>query len=183
MAVVHPFLPVKLIAGLIYAQEEARRKAEQKLRELFGDIDARSPVFEFDLTDYYARETGPGPLKRVFIGFKTLRSPEELPDIKHRTNALEEEIKLALGAESRLVNIDPGYLTRAALIMATAKDFSHRIPLRDGIYAHLELLFAKTGIRALDWTYPDFRRQDYHDFFRGVRTAYLEDLKKQGGLK
>jgi len=173
------FTPVKLVAGLIYSREEARGKAENRLRELFGDIDAGSPDFDFNLTDYYAREMGPGPLKRAFLVFKDLRSPEELPGVKLRTNALEEEIRQALGAESRPVNIDPGYVTRAALIMATAKDFSHRVPLRDGIYAHLEFLFTSAGgVRLLDWTYPDFRRPEYHDFFRGVRAVYLHQLKK-----
>jgi len=62
--------------------------------------------------------------------------------------------------------------------MATAKDFSHRIPLRDGIYAHLELMFTKQGVRYLEWTYPDFRQPDYHDFFLGVRKSYLCQLKE-----
>jgi len=183
MAVPRSFPPVKLIAGLIFSEEEARERADRGLRELFGEIDARSPVFDFDLTDYYRREMGSGPLKRVFVGFVTLRSPEELPDIKGRTNALEEKIRRERGAAARPANIDPGYLSRAALIMATAKDFSHRIPLRDGIYAHLELLFSKAGVRVLDWTYPDFKRPEYHDFFRGVRASYLEELKKRGILK
>ncbi|OGD30366.1 MAG: hypothetical protein A2Y56_09160 [Candidatus Aminicenantes bacterium RBG_13_63_10] len=179
MAVPHSFPPVKLVAGLIFSGEEARGRAEKELRALFGAIEARSPVLNFDLTDYYAREMGPQPLKRAFISFETLISPEELPGIKLRTIALEEKIRLALGADARPVNIDPGYLTKAALIMATAKDFSHRVPLRDGIYAHLELLFTKTGVRTLDWTYPDLKRVEYHDFFRSVRALYLEQLKEK----
>jgi hypothetical protein len=72
------------------------------------------------------------------------------------------------------VNLDPGYVTAAALIMATAKDFAHRIPLREGIYAHLEFLFSRTGIKTLDWTYPDLRGDGYLEFFRDVRARYLE---------
>jgi hypothetical protein len=75
------------------------------------------------------------------------------------------------------VNIDPGYLTASALVMATAKDFSHRIPLGQGIYAHLEFLFTRTGVKILDWTYPDFRRRPCQEFFRAVRAIYLTDLR------
>ena len=78
---------------------------------------------------------------------------------------------------SRIVNLDPGYFTAAALIMATAKDFSHRVPLRDGIYAHLEFLYSKNGIRRLDWTYPDFANPGYEAYFLEVRRAYLRQLK------
>jgi len=61
--------------------------------------------------------------------------------------------------------------------MATAKDFAHRIPLQHGIYAHLELLFSKKGVKVLDWTYPDFRSEEYQSFFREARKIYLEQLK------
>jgi hypothetical protein len=121
---------------------------------------------------------GTGPLKRIFFSFRDPRSPEELSAIKLKTNALEEEIRLALGVSHRPVNIDPGYLTSSALVMATAKDFSHRIPLRDGIYAHLELMFTKHGVRCLEWTYPDFRQPDYHDFFLAARKSCLSQLKE-----
>jgi hypothetical protein len=57
--------------------------------------------------------------------------------------------------------------------MATAKDFSHRVPLGSGIYAHLEFLFTRTGVKTLDWTYPDFRREPCQEFFRSVRELYL----------
>jgi hypothetical protein len=61
--------------------------------------------------------------------------------------------------------------------MATTKDFSHRIPLANGIYAHLELLFSNTGVRLLDWTYPDFRQEGYQRFFLEARRLYLRQVK------
>jgi hypothetical protein len=75
------------------------------------------------------------------------------------------------------VNIDPGYLTASAVVMATAKDFAHRIPLGKGIYAHLEFLFTRTGIRTLAWTYPDLRREAAQAYFRSVRDGYLGQLR------
>jgi hypothetical protein len=77
------------------------------------------------------------------------------------------------------VNLDPGYMTASALIMATAKDFSHRIPLQKGIYAHLELLFGKNDVKTLSWTYPDYRTEEYHRYFLEVRKIYLKQIKSR----
>ncbi|HNT01572.1 MAG TPA: DUF4416 family protein, partial [Candidatus Saccharicenans sp.] len=58
------------------------------------------------------------------------------------------------------------------------KDFAHRIPLTDGIYAHLELLLAKEKARTLNWTYPDFYQPGYQQFFLEVRKIYLNQLRR-----
>jgi hypothetical protein len=171
-----PFNPAKLICGMISGREESFRIAEVRLVECFGPIDLRSPVFPFAGTDYYEKEMGPA-LKRGFLSFERLVLPDGLSAIKLQTNALEGEIGAALSAEYRVVNLDPGILTSSALIMATAKNFAHRVPLSGGIYAHLELLFAKTGVKTLDWTYPDFRSEHYWRFFLDVRKIYLDQLR------
>jgi hypothetical protein len=179
MARIRPFHPVKLICGLIASDDIHFDAAEVRLVELFGSLDNRSPRFVFGFTDYYQDEMGPS-LRRGFLSFERLIDPERLSDIKVRTNALEDELRNATGGVRRIVNIDPGILTAAALIMATAKDFAHRIPLRHGIYGHLELLFSKNGLRRLDWTYPDFAQEGYKDFFLSVRRTYLAQLKTGG---
>jgi hypothetical protein len=179
VAEIKAFLPVKLVCGIISTKDEHFRAAEEKLASLYGPLDSRSPRVDFDLTDYYERDMGAG-LQRSFISFSRLIDPVELSRIKVRTNLLEEEIRSDFSESRRVVNLDPGYLTRAALIMATAKDFSHRIPLRDGIYGHLEFLFAKGGIRRLDWTYPDLVKADYQGYFLAVRKIYLDALKSLG---
>lgn len=178
MAEVKPFSPVKLICGVIYSNDEAFNQAERKLVDLYGDIDLKSPTFAFNFTDYYEKEMGE-ELNRMFLSFARLISPERLSEIKNQTNRLEETIKEEMRAEGRVVNLDPGYLTASALIMATAKNFAHRIPLQDGIYAHLELLVAKKEMQALDWTYPDYRTKEYQSFFLDVRKIYLAQLKAE----
>jgi hypothetical protein len=173
-----PFTTVKLICGLISSEERYFEKAEIRLVEIYGPVDHLSPLFDFNWTDYYEKQMGKG-LKRKFLSFEELIPPEKLGAIKIRTNELEQEIKSEFKASLRVVNLDPGYITASALIMATAKDFAHRIPLQQGIYAHLELLFSKKGVKILDWTYPDFKTSGYQRFFREIREIYLKQLQTQ----
>ncbi|HEK85125.1 MAG: DUF4416 family protein [Candidatus Saccharicenans sp.] len=177
MSEIGRFKPVKLICGLIYSRPEIWAKAIEILPLKFGPIDLESQAFPFNFTDYYEPEMGKD-LKRSFLSFQRLIDPERLPEIKVMTNLLEKEFQPFFPELKRPINLDPGYLTSSALIMATTKDFSHRIPLNQGIYAHLELLFTKKGVKLLDWTYPDFRQSEYHIFFQKVREIYLSQLKE-----
>ena len=170
-----PFSQVKLICGIIASKETFFKSAEKRLAQLYGSVDITSPLFVFNFTDYYEKQMGKN-LKRKFLSFARLISPEKLGEIKLRTNGLEEEIREELKEDRRIVNLDPGYLAQAALIMATAKNFAHRIPVQHGIYAHVELLFGKKEVKTLDWTYPDFRTDEYQNFFMEVRQIYFSQV-------
>ncbi len=178
MAVIQPFPPAKLVCGIIAGSDALLDRAEAALAGLYGPVDARSGTFPFDFSDYYEPQMGPG-LRRGFVSFEPLVLPDSLSGIKIRTNDLEGEIRRELGSTLRPVNLDPGVITAAALIMATAKDFAHRVPLRGGIYGHLELLFARRGVRLLEWTYPDFRDGRYDRFFLQVRQTYLRQIRNR----
>jgi len=176
MAEAKPFSPVKLICGIIASEESIFKRAEEHLVQLYSSIDHTSPLLKFNFTDYYEKQMGKN-LKRKFLSFAHLISPEKLGEIKLRTNELEEKIKEEQRASHRIINLDPGYLTPSALIIATVKDFAHRIPLQHGIYAHLELLFGKKDIHTLSWTYPDYQTEEYQNFFKAVRSVYLSQLR------
>ncbi len=177
MAEPRSFVPVKLICGIIASKERTILRVEERLTQTYGNIDRASPLFSFDFTDYYEEQMGKD-LKRKFLSFGDLIVPERLSAIKLEANRLEQEIQQEFHTKHRVVNIDPGYLTTASLIMATAKNFAHRIPLEGGIYAHLEFLFGRNEVRFLDWTYPDFRNEGYKEFFLEARRTYLSQLKK-----
>jgi hypothetical protein len=177
MAEIKAFHRVKLVCGIMASKDDLFQRAEERLIGLYGTVDTRSPRFEFDLTDYYEPQMGKA-LKRGFLSFSRLIDPAGLSEIKLRTNELEKELRRDVGETLRVVNLDPGYLTPSALIMATAKDFSHRVPLQNGIYGHLEFLFTKTGIRRLDWTYPDFGKEGYQRYFLELRKKYLAELRE-----
>jgi hypothetical protein len=171
-----PFKPVKLICGIIASSDEVFLTGVRHLKRLYGDIDEASDAFPFTFTDYYKKEMGRGLFRR-FYSFVRLVPPDILSAVKIRTNRLEEEIREEFGSIKRVINIDPGYCSAAAMFMATAKDFAHRVPLKDGIYAHLELLFGRREVKLLPWTYPDFNSQGYKTFFSKVRETYLAQIR------
>jgi Domain of unknown function (DUF4416) len=178
MAQPKEFAPVKLICGVIYKEDALYSDVRKKLEGEWGRVDSESPAFPFDLTGYYEDEMGAG-LKRRFLSFEGLIDPDTLPERKLWTIALEAAVARERGTPGRPANIDPGYLSASAVVMATAKDFAHRIPLARGIYAHLEFLFTRTGVRTLDWTYPDLRREPVQAYFRAVRDVCLRQLRER----
>ena len=127
------------------------------------------------IPDYYEKEMGKN-LKRQFLSFKKLISPETLSEIKIQTNKLEEELRKEEKTSRRVANLDPGCLSASALIMATTKNYAHRIPLQSGIYAHLELIFTRKKIITLSWTYPDYKTEGYQRFFEDTRKIYLAQI-------
>jgi hypothetical protein len=178
MAQPKAFAPAKLICGVIYKEDALYVEVKRRLEAEWGRVDTESEPFPFDLTGYYEDEMC-GGLVRRFMSFESLIAPETLPAKKIRAIALEEALRQERGVPGRPANIDPGYLTAAALVMATAKDFSHRVPLAQGIYAHLEFVFTKTGVKTLEWTYPDLRREPAQAYFRSVREIFLRGIRER----
>ncbi len=168
------FKPVKIFCGLIYAREAAAEAALAPLQETISAIDDRSPAIPFAATDYYRGEMG-GPLLRRFVSFREWLPPGRLAAIKIASMRLEETLA---AAGRRTVNLDPGYLSEANVIIATAKNHYHRVPLADGIYAHMEYVLKDGGFQFLPWTYPDFKTEAYLDFFKRLLETYRRERKE-----
>ena len=179
MGAIRPPRKSKLLCGLLSGDEDLLVEARRRLARQFGSVDLVSEVWPFDATDYYADEMGQD-IKRQFVFFEELISVERLPEIKRLTNDLELRFcdDLALPHESRAVNIDPGYITLAKLVLATTKDFPHRIYLQRGIYAEVTLYFESGQWRPWPWTYPDYLAQTYHEFFMQAREVYKRQLSE-----
>lgn len=169
--------PAKLVCGILYREPEWLQKALDDLQTEFGEIDFRSESIDFTFTDYYFLEMG-SPLIRVFASFAGLIDPARLADTKTRTNAIEQKYARP-GAGGRVLNLDPGLLNATAYILATSKNYAHRIYLGHGVFAQQELLFERKRVHTLEWTYPDYRSARYHEFFLSVRRLYLDQLKSR----
>jgi len=164
---------VKVFVGLLTAQLFVLPQVYKLLEEKLGAIDLKSQLLDFNFTKYYEAEMGI-ELKRQFLGFRNFISPDELVEIKLFTGELEQ----SLAREGkRLVNLDPGYLTPAKIVLASTKDFSHRLYLGRGIYGEVTLLFRHKRFEPLPWTYPDYRTEAYQQFFHELRARYMAQLK------
>jgi hypothetical protein len=168
-------MKIKLIIGLIFKEESACDRAKIILQKCFGKIDFESQTLPFTHTSYYENEFGIN-LKRRFISFKKLFPSQDLSKIKITTNEIEK--KLSSG-KCRLINIDPGYLDLAKLILASTKDHKHRIHLNKGIYAEVTLFYQDKTFRPWDWTYPDYKTNEYITIFNRIREIYASQIRKK----
>jgi hypothetical protein len=170
--------PAKLFLGLISGQPDLFSGAIERLAPRFGKVDLESDEIPFSHTSYYAAEFGEG-LIRKWVSFEHLVSQDSLPRIKCLTNEIEGEFLTAIG--KRRINLDPGYLTDSKLVLATTKDYAHRLYLGQGIYAEVTLHYNRQrGWQPYEWTYPDYREPICLKYFKQVRQIYLsKTLRKQ----
>lgn len=165
--------PAKLFVGVIIARPDQAERIESMLVERLGTVDLRSESLDFRYTDYYDEEMG-RELKRYFLGFLDLVSPESLVGIKLYTNQLEQNA-LSEGGR-RWANLDPGYLTAAKVVLATTKDYGHRLYVGSGIYEEVTLGYKEKRFVSFPWTYPDYRGGDYDAFFHQLRDVYMRQM-------
>jgi hypothetical protein len=165
--------PAKLVIGLFMKEKALLPTVLERLAEQFGGIDLVSSWLPFDYTDYYTPEMG-SPLFRRMAVFHTLIDQDALAEIKILTNEMEKEFS---ETEKRSINIDPGYLVPERLVLATGKNYTHRIYIGRGIYADLTLIYAQGGFQRLPWTYPDYGDAPMIQFLRQARDRYINDLK------
>lgn len=166
--------PVKLVVGLIFKEERFLIEAEHILKNKLGPSDYESNILPFNFTHYYETEFGQD-LKKKFVSFSKLICPQELAKIKLFTNKIEN--KLSRNG-FRLVNIDPGYLDLAKYILATTKDYIHRIYLDKGIFAEITLYFRNNAFLPGEWTYRDYKTKEYADILTKIRQIYEKQLEK-----
>ena len=181
-------LPAKLIVGVLSARTDMLARATTELSALFGPVDFASALLPFTHTDFYNAELGT-PILRQFLSFERLFDQGALSHTKHQTNALE--LSLAEGgsgkswrlcsdcglSSERTVNLDPGYVTGAKLVLASTKDHGHRVYIGDGIYAEVTLRYHKGCFQPWPWTYPDYASPECLRIFEGIRRIYMPQLR------
>ena len=169
--------PVKLIIGILAADEASLAAAVKAISKSFGVIDLTSDVWPFTQTDYYKDELGSNAL-RQFVSIEKLIDPGKLAQIKYDTNSLEQQLadslKLSL---PRPVNLDPGFIEPSKLILASTKNFSHRIYIGNRMFAEVTLMYEKGSWRHFEYTFPDYRQSCYQNFLTKVRCRLMEQLK------
>jgi hypothetical protein len=165
---------VKLIVGLLSNDLKAMEKAGAMLAGTFGGIDFESAVLDFTHSDYYKKEMGSG-LKRKFLSFRRPFDLKDIYKVKLKTNILESKL---LKSGKRSVNIDPGYIDLAKLVLFSTKDYIHRIYLNKGIFAEVTLFYKDKSFNPWPWTYPDYKSEAYRDIFNSIRELYGKEPRK-----
>jgi hypothetical protein len=155
--------------GLLYREPDVQQRVLDILNERYGPVDVLTEPIPFSYTTYYNREMGAGLLRQI-ASFEDLVEMGTLPDIKLATNQIEDQ--LAVGGK-RTVNLDPGILTEERLVLASGKNFTHRIYLRDGIFADLTLVYQKGAFQPFPWTYADYREPLLLHFFKALKRKLM----------
>ena len=170
---------VKLIIGILAANHQCLHEAIDTLSDKFDRLDVSSEVWPFDKTDYYNEQTG-SRILRKFVSVDKLIDPGKLAKIKLQTNKIEQKLAKVLKLPlSRPVNLDPGIIEPSKLVLATTKNYSHRIYIGKKMYGEVTLIYDKGDWQPQAYTYPDYKQQCYMDFFDKVRTRLLEQLKSK----
>src|SRR4030043_1425962 len=165
--------PALIFVGTLYSDAEIFKRSKEILEKNFGDILLESPSTVWDYSSYYKKELG-WPLFRQFIFLKNLIDPGILSDFKLKTNEIED----ALSSEGkRRINLDPGYLTLSKIVLASTKNYAHRIYLGKGIYAEVTLMYRDDTFKPHLYTYRDYQDKTSIDIFMNARAL----LKKMLG--
>lgn len=159
----------KLVISFISTSEELINSSIERIAQKYSTPDFVSEFISFTHTQYYEDEHGCG-LKRRFASFSKLLPRDHIVKVKQFTNQLENETIID---GKRKINIDPGFLTPENFILATGKNFTHRVYLKDGIFADLTLIFQKNDFMELPWTYPDYKGRDVKNMLIKIRELIL----------
>jgi hypothetical protein len=165
--------PVKLIAALMVNDRIVVQNIMEILQQQWGPVDLDSDWFDFDHSDYYENEFGQN-LKKKYISFENLLTIDSVPDYKIWSNSVEDQYA---SNANRSVNIDPGYIADAKLILATTKNLAHRIYIGKNMYADQQLIFRNHTFWPMPWTFADMKQDASIQFFNRVRKKYQEQLK------
>lgn len=176
---------VKLIVGMLSSDRNLFDLAEKLMESTLGTIDIRSGIMPFTYSDYYKKEMGSN-LLRKFISFRQLIDPYELGKIKHSTNALELQLANSNQSQAesltesltpiadRPINLDPGYIEPSKLVLATTKNYSHRVYIGNSMYAETTLSYSKGAWHPWPFTYPDYASGSYDNFLNQARSQLME---------
>jgi hypothetical protein len=172
---IEPVHPCKLVCAILHHPDIPMDQLMAQLESQWGRVIQTSRSCEFSRgSQYYVQESGEVH-HRFFVSFEGLVDPVQLAEFKLQAIELEAWCSKLCSVVARPVNLDPGLIMRGRLVLATTKDFAHRIYCQQGIYAEVTLTLHKREVRHLPWTYPDVKEGHYDDFFLSVHRDYLKE--------
>ena len=170
---------VMFFCGILASNHIALDAGVEKITQQFGKIVQQTEPYEHKYTHYYDEEMGEYKLRK-FIAFLPLEMPTKLREIKLISNDIEDELASSLRLEfPRPVNLDPGYIDEPRIVLASCKDYNHRIAIGKGVYADLHLVYTrKQGYVGMDWSYMDYTDETAKSFFMNCRQILRSERLK-----
>ena len=165
MGTVKPPESALLFVSTLYRDADVFEQSEEILENSFGDTLYISPTLPWDYSSYYRNEIGE-QLCRQIIFFKNIVDSGLLVDIKLKTNEIESALSLD---GRRQINLDPGYLTLAKVVLASTKNYAHRLYLGKGIYGEITLIYKDETYSPHIFTYRDYQDKSHIDIFMNAR--------------
>lgn len=161
--------PGLLFGSFLYSDELDPDFLKKNWEDQFGEcvklIPGQNPLFQ-----YYSKEMGEN-LNRFFL-LTTKSFPREFL-LSTKLQSITWEKRWSEN-HKRKVNIDIGFLTLENFVLATTKNYSHRVYLGQNIFADLTYIFQKGEFHFLPWTYPDYRDDEKVKFFELGRMFLLQ---------
>ncbi len=173
MGKIKPPEPALLFIGTLYSDNSIFNQALTLLEDNFGNILFLSPSINWNYSSYYKDELG-WPIFRQFVFFEDLIDPSTLPEIKIQTNKIEGILSFE---NKRRINLDPGYLTLSKIVLASTKNYAHRIYLGKGIYAEITLIYKGGTYIPHIFTYKDYQEKGYIDIFLNMREKLKQMIQ------
>ncbi len=163
-----------LFVGCLFSSQEIYDAALSVLKKDYGNILLETPSLPWTHSDYYAKEIGK-PLDRKFIFFDTVIDTSVLPDAKLKIMDIEKDFSKD---GKRQINLDPGYLSLAKVVLASRKNYSHRIRVGKLVFAELELIFKERAFHPLPHTYTDYKDRGNIKIFMNARDLLKKIIDK-----
>ena len=162
--------PVLFFTAVLFDEKVPVQEVLSTLYSEYGPSIFESRLTNFVWSEYYEKEMG-NKLKRIFVVFKDLVNRDELPELKRRGDKLEAKFT---DNGKRTVNIDPGLICLENVELSTNKGFSHRIYLRDGVYAEVTLFYKNNSFQPIEyWTYRNIDHRQMVEFFNTAREILI----------
>jgi hypothetical protein len=167
----HPEKAV-LFVGCLSSDEQVFKSTLPALTEQFGSILYQSQSLLWEQSSYYNDELGT-PISRTFVFFEKIIDPVTLVEAKLHTNSIESDLSQS---GRRRINLDPGYMTLAKVVLASLKNYSHRIYLGSSVYGELELFYKDDRFNPMPYTYFDYRDEAVINIFSNARKLLRKTI-------
>ena len=172
MARIQKATPGRLIVSVVHASRDALADALRQLEKRFGRVQCETIDIPHSNGEEYREEMGE-TLQRRFFSFERLVERNSLVEIKTACHRIEATLGDQVHDYTfRTVNIDPGIMSPANLVMASHREYNNRVYLGDGVYAEVVLIWSRKQFCRLPWTNADFCHDEAIDFFVRVHATF-----------